>query len=133
MITSAQLREQLGDVAEGSSSTEVVARSPGQQARHYAPRVPVVIVPGFAISRTLHGDDGLLSRSDPGGDASVVRIAMPDSAEEYAFRLFDALRRLDSAGVRRIVVEEPPHGPEWEAIHDRLRRAATPREKAKLL
>jgi L-threonylcarbamoyladenylate synthase len=132
MVTSAQLRQKLGDVVEGPSSTESVARSPGQQARHYAPRVPVVIVPSFAISSVLDGNDGLLSRSDNSRDASVVPIAMPDSAEEYASRLFDALRRLDSMGVRRIVVEEPPHGPAWEAIHDRLRRAAAPREKAKM-
>jgi L-threonylcarbamoyladenylate synthase len=55
---------------------------------------------------------------------------MPESAEGYAARLFEALRGLDAAGVSRIVVEEPPYGTEWEAIHDRLRRAAAPREKS---
>jgi L-threonylcarbamoyladenylate synthase len=53
---------------------------------------------------------------------------MPVAAPEYAARLFDALRRLDAAGVSRIVVEEPPQGPAWDAIRDRLRRAATPKD-----
>jgi L-threonylcarbamoyladenylate synthase len=52
---------------------------------------------------------------------------MPSDAAGYAARLYAALHELDAANVRRIVIEEPPQGPEWEAIHDRLRRAATPK------
>ncbi len=128
MITSAQLRAQIGTIREGPTSPGSLARSPGQRARHYAPHAPVIIVPGSAIPETLCDGDGLLSRSSYPITAPAIRISLPNSAAAYAARLFEALRRLDSAGVRRIVVEEPPYGPEWEAIHDRLLRAAAPRE-----
>jgi L-threonylcarbamoyladenylate synthase len=34
------------------------------------------------------------------------------------------LRRLDARGVDRLLVEEAPATPEWEAVRDRLARAA---------
>ena len=48
---------------------------------------------------------------------------MPTEPSEYAARLYAALHELDAAGVDRIVVDRPPDGEEWMAIHDRLRRA----------
>jgi L-threonylcarbamoyladenylate synthase len=38
--------------------------------------------------------------------------------------LFAVLREFDAAGVAAIWVEQPPPGPEWEGVRDRLRRAA---------
>jgi L-threonylcarbamoyladenylate synthase len=56
-----------------------------------------------------------------------IWIPMPTTPEDYAAFLYAALRELDNAGVSHINVEEPPHSPGWEAIHDRLRRAAAPK------
>lgn len=129
MVTSEDLREWLGSVAAGPAAGDgSIARSPGQRARHYAPQARVVIVPTAEIPTALRPDDGLLGYSGHGSGMAGVYAAMPDSAGAYAVRLFDALRRLDAAGVRRILVEEPPQGPIWEAIWDRLRRAATPKD-----
>jgi L-threonylcarbamoyladenylate synthase len=129
MVTSEDLREWLGNTTEAPATAEsLIARSPGQRARHYAPRVPVIIVPASSLSDALHPGDGFLSYGDYRSSIVDVLIPMPDSATAYAARLFEALRGLDRAGVQRIVVEEPPLGPEWDAIQDRLRRAATPAE-----
>jgi L-threonylcarbamoyladenylate synthase len=49
---------------------------------------------------------------------------MPDDAAETARQLFAVLREFDGAGVKLIWVETPPDAPEWEGVHDRLRRAA---------
>jgi len=49
---------------------------------------------------------------------------MPEDAAQAAHELFAALRELDSTGVDLIWVEEPPEGPEWEGVRDRLQRAA---------
>jgi L-threonylcarbamoyladenylate synthase len=49
---------------------------------------------------------------------------MPDDAIETARQLFAVLRDFDAAGVKLIWVETPPDTPEWEGVHDRLRRAA---------
>ena len=53
----------------------------------------------------------------------AVQIAAPDDAEAYARELYANLHELDQAAADRIVVSAPPDGPEWTAIHDRLRRA----------
>jgi L-threonylcarbamoyladenylate synthase len=49
---------------------------------------------------------------------------LPSDAAGYSAGLYAALHRLDGAGLDRIVVETPPYGDAWEAVHDRLRRAA---------
>jgi L-threonylcarbamoyladenylate synthase len=50
---------------------------------------------------------------------------MPDDAACAAQDLFAALRRLDADGAAEIWVEQPPDGPAWEGVLDRLRRAAS--------
>ena len=37
----------------------------------------------------------------------------------------DSLQRLDETGTEDIFVELPPRDPEWEAVHDRLKKAST--------
>jgi L-threonylcarbamoyladenylate synthase len=46
---------------------------------------------------------------------------------EYGADLYAALHRLDDAGVRTILVQDPPETEDWLAIRDRLGRAAAPR------
>jgi L-threonylcarbamoyladenylate synthase len=38
--------------------------------------------------------------------------------------LYETLHQADAQGWDWIAVEQPPPGPEWAAIHDRLGRAA---------
>ena len=49
---------------------------------------------------------------------------MPVDAADAARELFARLRAFDDQGVALIWVEQPPAMPEWEAVADRLRRAA---------
>jgi L-threonylcarbamoyladenylate synthase len=51
-------------------------------------------------------------------------IDMPCDATGYTAQLYAALHELDDAGVNYIVVDLPPTGDAWLAIHDRLQRAA---------
>jgi L-threonylcarbamoyladenylate synthase len=51
-------------------------------------------------------------------------IAAPHDAARYGHDLYANLRRLDASGAKRILVEAPPRTPEWEAVNDRLGRAA---------
>jgi L-threonylcarbamoyladenylate synthase len=65
------------------------------------------------------------SRSVPSGVATGVRHRrMPARPEQAAHELFAVLRELDNDGVHLIWVEEPPPGPEWDGVRDRLSRAA---------
>ena len=43
----------------------------------------------------------------------------------YARQLYANLRKLDKAGAKIILVEEVPDDERWEAVRDRLKRAAT--------
>lgn len=140
MVSLAQLREVEPSVRmAGEPRSGAMVRSPGQMERHYAPRARVVLVAqrdvlGFeyrvgdaVLWRTVWPGPSLARVVDP---ATVVQQAMPRFAQDYAAALYGALRSADKPGVSRIVVELPPSGEAWRAIHDRLRRAAAPAESA---
>jgi L-threonylcarbamoyladenylate synthase len=50
---------------------------------------------------------------------------MPAAAPHYAAALYEILHQADAGDYNWIVVDLPPDTPEWEAVHDRLRRAAS--------
>jgi L-threonylcarbamoyladenylate synthase len=54
----------------------------------------------------------------------ALRLIAPADPQEYARRLYTTLHELDAAGAQRILIARPPAGPDWEAIADRLGRAA---------
>lgn len=90
-------------------------KSPGMYARHYAPKAKVVLV------KRLRADQAGLTFGKP---ASEVQLKMPDDARAYMAALYDAMYRLDRAGVESIYVQSPPQRPEWEAVNDRLAKAS---------
>jgi L-threonylcarbamoyladenylate synthase len=130
MVTLSMLQEVLPNLATGASSpTDTIARSPGQMTRHYAPRTPVLIVSFPQLGGLLEPGDGLLLLEDKSGavfaEAQQASLHhLPHNPTGYAAGLYSTLREMDEAGYRRIVIETPPQGSAWEAIHDRLRRAA---------
>jgi L-threonylcarbamoyladenylate synthase len=73
---------------------------------------------GTTIGVMVYSDFGLPFRED------VVVRTMPPQAEAYASQLFEALHALDAAGVSAIVVEAVPPSAQWDAVRDRLHRAA---------
>lgn len=108
------------EVRQGSSGQPV---APGTLAAHYAPRTPLRLGPA-------DGDGGrrgfLAFRARPvAGDWAAVEVLSPEGdLTVAAARLFDALHRLDAAGVTEIVAEPVPEVGVGRAINDRLRRAA---------
>ncbi|MDX2175492.1 MAG: L-threonylcarbamoyladenylate synthase [Candidatus Sumerlaeia bacterium] len=115
VLTAEQLADALGAPVLGVAGEQGPgpARSPGLLTRHYAPSVPLVV----------GGEAG-------SGDFSVqwgpgaADAALPLEPRAAAAALFAELRRAERSGARRIVVAEPPPGPEWAGIRDRLRRAS---------
>lgn len=127
-------REQLQRVI-GSRVADAGAHAPrasGRLEKHYAPRTPLAVMPSEQLAATL------ATPASAGGRLAVlaplhalqncrarvvVAIAAAEGAEEYAHALYANLHRLDASGADLLAVAAPPAGPEWEAIHDRLRRA----------
>ncbi len=133
MVKRSDLEACIGKVDAPPTAFDGAPRSPGQMARHYAPNVPLVLT-DTPLTFLRPGDGLLCLRSCYEYIPSIRWIEMPADPAEYAARLYCALRELEAFGVRRIVVERPRHGlaerDDWAAIHDRLRRAGTPKEDA---
>jgi L-threonylcarbamoyladenylate synthase len=103
--------------------------APGMHARHYSPRTPLFLVSNGELPESGRGIYLQHTRApNRGGDETNARPVevrhMPQSAPDYAARLYSALHEADAAQVDWIALDLPPDAAEWEAVHDRLRRAA---------
>ena len=124
-IPRTEIEDLIGPLETGAVGT--VAQSPGQQRRHYAPAAVVRLAarPELAsVATTLTGRVGALLRGDTPAPPSIAVARLPDDPQGYARGLYAALRDLEDADCAAIVVEQVPLGPEWDAIRDRLTRAA---------
>jgi L-threonylcarbamoyladenylate synthase len=106
-------------------------QAPGTLAAHYAPRAKVRLMATSMLHTALQMLGGqpmrlaVYSRTVPSGMAPGLRQRrMPARPEQAAHELFSVLRELDDEGVQLIWVEEPPPGPDWDGVRDRLTRAA---------
>ena len=123
-ISRTALEELLGSLEPGPAA-QGVAQSPGLHPRHYAPAALVRIAARAglpALVSALPGRVGALVFS-AGLDGAIV-ARLPDNAAGYARELYAALRDLEDAGCTSIAVERVPGTPEWDAVRDRLTRAA---------
>lgn len=94
-------------------------RVSGQMASHYSPKAIVEL--GMPTQRG-HGFIALVDIASPAG---VLRLAAPESTEEYARVLYGALRLGDELGLERIFAIEPEGSGLAVAIRDRLGKAAS--------
>lgn len=108
----AELAEPLQAGAEGSP------RVPGSTPQHYAPQTPLELVARGTLPAAVAAASARGER--------VVTLACPQGADAagYGRALYAELRRLDKLGASRILAEQVPPTPEWDAVRDRLARAA---------
>ncbi|MDB4941459.1 MAG: hypothetical protein JWP97_993 [Labilithrix sp.] len=103
--------------------------SPGQAARHYAPRTDVRLsahAEADVAALVATGKRvGLVSWEAPAAVevAAFVRRLGSD-AEGYARALFAALHDADAASLDVLVIAQVPDDPAWWAVRDRVLRAA---------
>ena len=118
---------QLEEIVPLREKSESSPRHSGGLERHYSPRTPARLVPAHRLDKEislLKNRAAVLAFSRP--DERVdYWLRMPRDAEAYAKKLYAALRELDGAGCEAILIEAPPQAPEWDAIHDRLKRACS--------
>ena len=93
--------------------------SPGMHPKHYSPRTRVVLVRDGNLPAGRGAYLWIGSKAEAGR-----AVPMPPTAADYGGLLYSTLHELDSQGWDWIAIEEPPPGPEWEGILDRLRRAS---------
>lgn len=113
-------------------------RASGTLASHYAPRAKVRLMALGRLQSALQllaagAADAAVPKSVvplavysslpvPNGSAMAHQV-MPPRADLAAHELFTVLRHFDDLGAQLIWVEEPPAGPEWDGVRDRLWRA----------
>jgi len=100
--------------------------TPGMLASHYAPHASVRL-----NAQHLEAGEALLAFGPQtisgSGGATIMNLSETGDLVEAATHLFGYLRALDADGVRAIAVMAIPEEGLGEAINDRLRRAAVPR------
>ena len=125
-ISRAQLEELLGEVPDAATGA-LIAASPGQGKRHYAPAALVRLTPASSLPGVvadLPRPVGALVRSEVALPETVITLRLPADPAGYARDLYAALRELEDRGCTSICIESVPASPEWDAIRDRLARAA---------
>ena len=110
-------------------------RAPGQDAKHYAPKARVRLCSPSELAS--HKES-----RDPNSWVGYIRFgrSKKEEAEEIVERtsthdlsadptvamasLFSSLHAFDAWGAEEIVIEVPPQGEAWDAVRDRVQRAA---------
>jgi len=96
----------------------VAIRVSGSLESHYSPMATVV------LDQTPLAGQGFIGMADVATPDGVVRLAAPQSHDEFARILYSALRAADEQGLGTVVVAQPVGNGIAIAIRDRLMRAA---------
>jgi L-threonylcarbamoyladenylate synthase len=119
-----ELEAQVGPVRRAAAGEG--PRAPGTTVAHYAPATPLRVVSAgeLAAAAAAPGVAVLARRPPPDGFAGPAWLNAGEEPGAYAHGLYANLRQLDRCGARSIVAEAVPGGPAWDAVRDRLSRAA---------
>jgi L-threonylcarbamoyladenylate synthase len=137
-LAAATLESVLGQALAAPDAAS--PRASGTLTAHYAPAAKVTLLDEVALRHRLRswrlgpGEVvGVYSRSVLNADGAVAvgnasaawrHRLMPDDADAVAHELFAVMREWDEAGVTALWIEQPPPGPQWDGVRDRLQRAA---------
>lgn len=109
----------------------------GSLKAHYAPTTPLALYRSAALPSVLADLAQTRQEQPPSQVAALVfdisrypntpGVEFYEAASDptaYAQALYQQIRTLDESGYSLIVIEQPPLTIEWQAVNDRLRRAA---------
>lgn len=124
-LSTKALEDELGHSLGRHTEAETQPLSPGQLKSHYAPRAQLRLnAHDVQNGEALLGfGPDIFSTSGP-----TINLSEKGDVQQAAARLFSALHELDRSGVNTIAVMPIPDHGLGEAINDRLKRAAAPRD-----
>ncbi|MFA5956267.1 L-threonylcarbamoyladenylate synthase [Hyphomicrobium sp.] len=125
-VTAEAIEEVIGGRLARHEETGKRLTSPGQLASHYAPRAHLRL-----NAYDWQPDEAILAFGAIPQRPAHAFINLSESGDlvEAAANLFAALRALDASGAMSIAATPIPPNGLGEAINDRLRRAAAPRDQ----
>jgi L-threonylcarbamoyladenylate synthase len=115
-ITRAMIEEATG--LKISQNVDSNIRVSGSLEKHYAPNAKVILdVPAGA-------GEGFIASADVATPSGAIRLASPQTTDEYARVLYSALREGDARRLKTIAIIQPSGDGLAIAIKDRLMRAS---------
>ncbi len=131
-IGAEQIRKALNADVRTAADTDDAPRTSGRVLGHYAPGKRLELVASGELAARIAAlgpsTTGVLAPAGAllgvSAQALALRLIAPADAPTYAHELYAHLHRLDASRARTLLVALPPRGSQWEAIHDRLGRAA---------
>src|ERR1700691_4800563 len=124
-----QLRSVVGDVLTERSAE--APRAPGGHSAHYAPSTPLSIVLAEEVEQLASELSAtglriavLAQRAPLRAHQYVTWINGGPRPDAYARELYAHMRALDRSACARILVQDVPGDERWDAVRDRLTRAA---------
>lgn len=127
-ITLSQLRSIVPEVTDVMAND--VPRAPGMLEKHYSPGTPMDIVDAAVLPQRVNDcvrhrqKVAVLAMHAGQSSDAVVWINAGTDAVAYGHALYANLRALDKAGADLMLVEQVPGDEQWQAVRDRLQRAA---------
>ncbi|HEX7422628.1 MAG TPA: L-threonylcarbamoyladenylate synthase [Terriglobales bacterium] len=122
-IPRTEIESLIGPIATAADPATGPHPAPGLHPRHYSPRTTLYLATNGKLPD--QGQGIYLQHQHPPSRTNITIHQMPQSAADYAAALYEVLHQADAGTYSWIAVDFPPSTPEWEAIHDRLKRAAT--------
>jgi L-threonylcarbamoyladenylate synthase len=120
-ITAADIQRITGvDVSEATTDAPRVS---GALDSHYSPTAQVILINNVSEAG-LESDAGFLALAQLPTPAGLVRLASPETIEDFAHELYGSLRAGDDLKLKTIYVIPPTGDGLAQAINDRLQRAA---------
>jgi L-threonylcarbamoyladenylate synthase len=120
-ISRKTLEEIAGPINSAQESRAGAHPAPGMHPRHYSPRTTLFLAVDGNVPE--EGVGIYLQYAVPPSRRDIAVEQMPNSPENYAAVLYEALHHADAGDYDWIAVDTPPKTGEWEAVQDRLKRA----------
>jgi L-threonylcarbamoyladenylate synthase len=133
MIHEQSLLAVTGELALGPESSNIL-KSPGQLPKHYSPKARLVMLSwkddlDFKVQSSKFEVQSskfhVVAHTRIPSIVDRARVSIiPHDPEAFARAIYAELHQCDEAGAELIIIEALPESPEWNAIRDRLNRAA---------
>jgi L-threonylcarbamoyladenylate synthase len=115
-ITQAMIEEATGLKVSENNNSDI--RVSGSLEKHYAPNAQIL------LDVQAGAGQGFIAPADVATPSGAIRLASPQTTDEYARVLYSALRDGDAQGLETIAIIQPSGDGLAIAIRDRLMRAS---------
>ncbi|ADU91291.1 L-threonylcarbamoyladenylate synthase [Taylorella equigenitalis] len=103
----------------------------GSLKSHYAPKIPIYPLDDISnldfINHLKHKKVAIIYHSnnhyDILNEIDVIYYKLPSLSTEYASKIYETLRKIESQNMDLILLESLPLDAEWDAVRDRMNRA----------